>query len=418
MIGEELRTLAAWIERYGAAFYVGGASPGDDADALRGVAERIKASIGQYGESRESEWRREVSEGETVLGFLEWLEHRIEETGDDAPDPCSEHVHVADPDCEACNAEGDARDGARASADPECNCHASEGEAHLADCPMAPLESFVPRWRRCSEHGARNCKRRGVDEYDHHLERLRAPQERRARPGKTSPTATMCRRSSWSSTKLRDAWISRRSKRRTPTGAPPGGSRAGGASCGPPRPPITTNSARRRSRPAASGGASNCGACSRTLPMRAIRRIAPDWASIRLLTTIRAKRTGSRKSAAKVDADRLAHETKRAAGLEWLATCDGARLDDTDANDPHDWGLTYADLRAESERRAKLAAGAVKAAQWARCRAAIPEGATIVDDGAPSTRGVYGRDPGAIPTYGRTSRSAPGTRPTTPTKGA
>ena len=118
VIGEELRTLAAWIERYGAAFYVGGASPGDDADALRGVAERIKASIGQYGESRESEWRREVSEGETVLGFLEWLEHRIEETGDDAPDPCSEHVHVADLDCEACNAEGDVCDGARASADP------------------------------------------------------------------------------------------------------------------------------------------------------------------------------------------------------------------------------------------------------------------------------------------------------------
>ena len=39
---------------------------------------------------------------------------------------------------------------------------------------------------------------------------------------------------------------------------------------------------------------------------------------------------------AKLDADRLAHEAKRAAGLQWLAACDAAALDDTDANDPHD----------------------------------------------------------------------------------
>lgn len=108
---------------------------------------------------------------------------------------------------------------------------------------------------------------------------------------------------------------------------------------------------------------------------------------------------------AQVEAERLEREDRerrRAEGLVWLRTADvEALFADEDAGEQVLWGrgLTWTDLRAERTRRAEESAAAERAAKWARCRAAFVDGATLIDNGTPGFRGVYGwvrgRDPDA-----------------------
>jgi hypothetical protein len=84
----------------------------------------------------------------------------------------------------------------------------------------------------------------------------------------------------------------------------------------------------------------------------------------------------------------------RAAGLEWIKT---AELSDDDVAAWEDRGLTYQDVREEWRRRDAEAAEKSRTDEWARCVAAVPEGCTIVDEGEPSKRGVYGVIPGRDP---------------------
>ena len=100
--------------------------------------------------------------------------------------------------------------------------------------------------------------------------------------------------------------------------------------------------------------------------------------------------------------ERAAAEGRRAGGLFWLRELPEAELegDDEDALDAllRERGCGWPDVRAERKRRAEARAAAARAAQWARCRALFPDGATLIDDGAPSRDGSYGfRIPGRDP---------------------
>jgi len=92
---------------------------------------------------------------------------------------------------------------------------------------------------------------------------------------------------------------------------------------------------------------------------------------------------------------RDAREAKRAAGLVWLQTATEDELDDYDTFEAR--GVRSDDVRAERKRREAETASKACADEWARCLAVIPEGATLVDAGEPSTRGVYGMIPGRAP---------------------
>ncbi len=87
-------------------------------------------------------------------------------------------------------------------------------------------------------------------------------------------------------------------------------------------------------------------------------------------------------------ADREAREAKRAAGLEWLKTATEDELEDFDTFEAR--GVRYDDVRAEKTRREADTGERARVAEWARCTAAIPEGATLVDEGTQGMRGVYG----------------------------
>jgi hypothetical protein len=124
-------------------------------------------------------------------------------------------------------------------------------------------------------------------------------------------------------------------------------------------------------------------------------------------------RETDRKIAERIAADkaeREVREAKRADGIAWLQTLDAAAIDD-DSSEAFDTfesrGVGYTEVRAERARRAKAAADAERAATWARIRATIPDGATIVDDGAPGERGVYGLIPGRDPCVWRDVRIVP-----------
>jgi len=93
--------------------------------------------------------------------------------------------------------------------------------------------------------------------------------------------------------------------------------------------------------------------------------------------------------------DREAREAKRAAGLVWLQTATEDELEDFDTFEAR--GVRYDDVRAEKKRRAACAADKARADEWARCLAAIPEGATLIDAGKPGKRGIYGWLPGRDP---------------------
>lgn len=80
------------------------------------------------------------------------------------------------------------------------------------------------------------------------------------------------------------------------------------------------------------------------------------------------------------DAERAAHEAKHQAAREWLRTASAEELADEDLC----WerGATHTDVRAERERRHEQAVGEERAGDWGRVAALLPEGATLIDEGA------------------------------------
>jgi hypothetical protein len=80
----------------------------------------------------------------------------------------------------------------------------------------------------------------------------------------------------------------------------------------------------------------------------------------------------------------------RAAGLEWLTSVTDAELEALKSEDVEAHGIGSADLRAELERRRSARADAERRATWERCRALVPDGAILVDDGSPPVRGSWG----------------------------
>lgn len=111
--------------------------------------------------------------------------------------------------------------------------------------------------------------------------------------------------------------------------------------------------------------------------------------------------------------DKLRREreaTQREAGLVWLATAPAPHLESTDANWEtwHAYGLRTEDIRAERERRTAIETANNRRETWARCAALIPEGASIIDPGKPSSMGLYGRLPGRDPFAWRCVKIKPG----------
>jgi hypothetical protein len=91
----------------------------------------------------------------------------------------------------------------------------------------------------------------------------------------------------------------------------------------------------------------------------------------------------------KYDRKRAERDATRKAGLEWLATAEESKLEDN-FDEWESKGLTYHDIRAEVKRRKESAETTARDAEWARCAALVPEHATLVDNGTPGMRGVYG----------------------------
>lgn len=103
-------------------------------------------------------------------------------------------------------------------------------------------------------------------------------------------------------------------------------------------------------------------------------------------------------------AEKAARETRRAAGLQWLAALGDEVLADEalgtgDAMDAevHARCLTWSDLEAEKRDRREKREAAERAVAWARCCALVPAGATLIDDGAPSRVTYIGATPYRTP---------------------
>lgn len=96
--------------------------------------------------------------------------------------------------------------------------------------------------------------------------------------------------------------------------------------------------------------------------------------------------------------ERRAWEAKRTAGLEWLATLTVAQLealiDDAGEFAAGDAlparALQYADARAALRAKREALELGTRATEWARCRAILPDGSILVDDGENRT-GPMGR---------------------------
>lgn len=92
--------------------------------------------------------------------------------------------------------------------------------------------------------------------------------------------------------------------------------------------------------------------------------------------------------------DRVMLGFRVAAGYAWLALLSDAELNDRaeDALESllHGFGLGWDAPRRERDRRAATKLAGDRAAVWARCRAAFPDGATLVDEGTPGIQGFFG----------------------------
>ena len=103
---------------------------------------------------------------------------------------------------------------------------------------------------------------------------------------------------------------------------------------------------------------------------------------------------------AREKAERDAYEGRRKAGLEWLTSTPDSLLDgDEDALDAELRArcLRWEDARDERRNRKAKREAEERAATWARCRAAVPDGATLIDKGTEGSRGFYGWVPGRPP---------------------
>lgn len=85
------------------------------------------------------------------------------------------------------------------------------------------------------------------------------------------------------------------------------------------------------------------------------------------------------------------------AGLTWLASLTDADLAAMELDTLEEHGVGLSELRKERDKRHILAATAQRAELWSQCRAAFPDGAILVDEGAPAVRGTYGAIPGRDP---------------------
>lgn len=96
--------------------------------------------------------------------------------------------------------------------------------------------------------------------------------------------------------------------------------------------------------------------------------------------------------------ERAAAEGRRAGGLFWLRELPDAEVEGEDedalAETVFARGCSWQDVRAERRRRLDARVAVLVAADWRRCRALVPDGVTLVDDGSPGERGKYGWIPG------------------------
>lgn len=97
--------------------------------------------------------------------------------------------------------------------------------------------------------------------------------------------------------------------------------------------------------------------------------------------------------------ERDALAKRREDGLLWLSTLSDDEVIGWDAAPDRDGELvsrclTWSDHKAEEKKRRAARAAAERAAEWARCRALVPDGATLIDEGTPGFHGTYGWVPG------------------------
>lgn len=103
---------------------------------------------------------------------------------------------------------------------------------------------------------------------------------------------------------------------------------------------------------------------------------------------------------AREKAEREAYEARRKAGLDWLTSTPDSLLDgDEDQLDVELRArcLRWEDARDERRNRKAKHEADERAATWARCRAAVPDGATLIDEGTQGYRSFYGWVPGRPP---------------------
>lgn len=91
---------------------------------------------------------------------------------------------------------------------------------------------------------------------------------------------------------------------------------------------------------------------------------------------------------AREKAEDEARAAKRAQGLAWLAALGDTELEENSDPDQALRGISYQDVREEQQRRAKAKADAAQAAEWECCRALVPDGAILLDEGTEYTPAV------------------------------
>ena len=153
------------------------------------------------------------------------------------------------------------------------------------------------------------------------------------------------------------------------------------ASSGRRRPRTTTPTTRRSLRSSGTTSASPCARWPSTPRAISTKRAVTLRASTASGTRTRSRRIGTTENqSAKRDAERAAGEEKRKAAVTWLQTASQAELEDEDL--VHDKGARYEDVRAEKRRRHETAADEERSADLSRIASLIPEGGTVVDEGA------------------------------------
>lgn len=92
--------------------------------------------------------------------------------------------------------------------------------------------------------------------------------------------------------------------------------------------------------------------------------------------------------------EKFVRGVRAACGAAWLASLSDHELKHYDEDERDEllrcFGLDRDHPREERERRAALREASERAAEWARCRVLVPDGATLIDEGTPGFRGTYG----------------------------